>query len=77
MSIPRDEVKPESAKAVAPANLLAAVGRLAVAWRKAEKRHALIKLGELKGGLRNAERAMEVQLRELRIATDKLEAANN
>lgn len=64
-------------EAVACSELLAAVGRMAILWRKAEKRHALIKIGLLKGGEANAELALEKQLHQLRIASDRYEAANN
>jgi len=51
--------------------LLMQLADQAAAWRRAEKRHALIVLEQLKGDQAEAQAAMEKALTEVRIATDK------
>ena len=75
----RQPVTPEveGVKALASATGWASLVEAAKEWRKAEKRHALMELGELGGDSNKAKSIAERKLHAVRIAADKCEAMPN
>lgn len=67
----------ETVKALASATGWASLVEAAKEWRKAEKRHALMELGELGGDSDGAKSIAERKLHAVRIAADKCEAMTN
>ena len=72
-----DAIKREASADCAPSAGWASLVEAVKAWRKAEKRHALMVLGELGGDADEAKDIADRKLHAVRIEAEKIEARPN